>query len=405
LFVFEQEEENRQQKEMKEFVRFFSSRVNTGCTDFVVIVLSLCVVQIYGTDGLSTDGLALLDFQNGLSYNNIPESWNASDVSPCNWEGVVCSGSDGLVSSLLLFNAGLYGSISPSLGKLQALKYLNLSANNLTGEIPVDLASCTKLTTRALGNNMLEGSIPAAIGKLQALQNLDLSTNKLAGEIPGELASCTKLTTLALGNNMLNGSIPAAIGKLQALQNLDLSTNKLAGEIPGELASCTKLTTLTLGNNMLNGSIPAAIGKLQALQNLDLSTNKLTGEIPGELDSCTNLKVLKIQSNQLTGSIPPGIYNISNLSGFYINNNNLTGNITEGMWTVCLGASSLFIVFFYSLNECLQLNLLPSTSPSNTFFCWERSCEHKKLQNFGVVFVFPEKTSNGPSFWNIKGSM
>ncbi len=357
MFVFEQEEENRQQKEMKEFVRFFSSRVNTGCTDFVVIVLSLCVVQIYGTDGLSTDGLALLDFQNGLTYNNIPESWNASDVSPCNWEGVVCSGSDGLVSSLLLFHAGLYGSISPSLGKLQALKYLNLSANSLTGEIP------------------------------------------------GELASCTKLTTLALGNNMLNGSIPAAIGKLQALQNLDLSTNKLAGEIPGELASCTKLTTLALGNNMLNGSIPAAIGKLQALQNLDLSTNKLTGEIPGELDSCTNLKVLKIQSNQLTGSIPPGIYNISNLSGFYINNNNLTGNITEGMWTVCLGASSLFIVFFYLLNECLQLNLLPSTSPSNTFFCWERSCKHKKLQNFGVVFVFPEKTSNGPSFWNIKGSM
>ncbi|CAK9212501.1 unnamed protein product [Sphagnum troendelagicum] len=239
----------------------------------------------------------------------------------------LCSGSDGLVSSLLLFNAGLYGSISPSLGKLQALKYLNLSANSLTGEIPVELASCTMLTTLALGNNMLDGSIPAAIGKLQALQNLDLSTNKLAGEIPGELASCTKLTTLALGNNMLNGSIPAAIGKLQALQNLDLSTNKLAGEIPGELASCTKLTTLALGNNMLDGSIPAAIGKLQALQNLDLSTNKLTGEIPGELDSCTNLKVLKIQFNQLTGSIPPGIYNISNLMDLDIHGNNFIGTI------------------------------------------------------------------------------
>jgi hypothetical protein len=294
---------------MKEFVRFFSSRVDTGCTDFVVIVLALCVVQIYGTDGLSTDGLALLDFKNGLTFNNILESWNASDVSPCNWEGVVCSGSDGLVTSLLLFDAGLYGSISPSLGKLQGLKQLHLSANLLTGEIPV------------------------------------------------------------------------------------------------ELASCTKLTTLALDNNMLDGSIPAAIGKLQALQNLDLSTNNLTGEIPGELASCTNLKVLKIQSNQLTGSIPPGIYNISNLSGFYINNNNLTGNITEGMWTVCLGASSLSIVFFYLLNECLQLNLLPSTSPSNTFFCWERSCKDKKVQNFGVVFVFPEKTSNGPSFCNLKGSM
>ncbi len=358
MCFFEQEEENRQQEEMKEFVRFFSSRVDTGCTDFFVIVLALCVVQIYGIDGLSTDGLALLDFKNGLTFNNILESWNASDVSPCNWEGVVCSGSDGLVTSLLLFNAGLYGSISPSLGKLQGLKHLNLS------------------------------------------QQLNLF-----GDIPLELGNCSDLTTLALENNWLSGSIPITLGKLQALKYLNLSANFLTGEIPVELASCTKLTTLALDNNMLNGSIPAAIGKLQALQNLDLSTNKLTGEIPGELASCTNLKVLKIQSNQLTGSIPPGIYNISNLSGFYINNNNLTGNITEGMWTVCLGASSLYIVFFYLLNECLQLNLLPSTSPSNTFFCWEGSCKDKKVQNFGVVFVFPEKTSNGPSFCNLKGSM
>ncbi len=38
-----------------------------------MIVLALCVVQIYGTDGLSTDGLALLDFKNGLISKNILE--------------------------------------------------------------------------------------------------------------------------------------------------------------------------------------------------------------------------------------------------------------------------------------------------------------------------------------------
>ncbi len=273
MFVFEQEEENRQQEEMKEFVRFFSSRVDTGCTDFVVIVLALCVVQIYGTDGLSTDGLALLDFKNGLISKNILESWNASDVSPCNWEGVVCSGSDGLVTALLLFNAGLYGSISPSLGNLQALKYLNLSANSLTGEIPLQLAS------------------------ISSLETLDLSSNKLTGLIPPDLGN---LMELHLHNNKLNGTLPPSLGTSLELWSFDVHGNSISGSIP-ELIYCINLAYLDMSDNELSGQIILPIS-LVSLQFLNLSYNHLVGPIPLFVFYSNSLIKVDLSYNFLIGS-------------------------------------------------------------------------------------------------------
>jgi hypothetical protein len=108
----------------------------------------------------------------------------------------------------------------------------------------------------ALDNNMLTGSIPIALGKL-----------------PVELASCTNISTLALGKNMLNGNIPAAIRKLQALQNLDLSTSELNGEIPAELVSCTNLKVPDIQSKQLTA--PRGIYNVNML-----STSSLFSGLP-----------------------------------------------------------------------------------------------------------------------------
>nr|XP_010917300.2 receptor-like protein kinase 5 [Elaeis guineensis] len=66
---------------------------------------------------------------------------------------------------------------------LKGLTALNLSHNQLTGEIPVSIGWLQVLKTLDLSANQLSGMIPAAIGHL-GCTFLNLSSNRLSGEIP-----------------------------------------------------------------------------------------------------------------------------------------------------------------------------------------------------------------------------
>ena len=173
---------------------------------------------------------------------------------------------------------------------------LNLTSNQLKGEIPPELANLTNLKVLALGGNELTGEIPAELGSLSNLELLSLSANRLTGEIPTELGSLTNLGKLYLWENELTGAIPAELGSLVNLKELWLSNNQLTGEIPTELGSLTNLGKLYLWENELTGAIPAELGSLVNLKELWLSNNQLTGEIPTELGSLSNLEVLSLSS-------------------------------------------------------------------------------------------------------------
>ena len=122
--------------------------------------------------------------------------------------------------------------------------------------------------------------------------HLDLSFNQLTGEIPAELGSLTSLTQLSLDVNQLTGEIPVELGSLTNLELLDLSSSQLTGAIPAELGSLTNLRRLYLEGNQLTGEIPAELGSLTSLTQLYLNNNQLTGEIPAELGNLTNLNWL-----------------------------------------------------------------------------------------------------------------
>ena len=119
---------------------------------------------------------------------------------------------------------------------------------------------------------------------------LDLAYNQLTGEIPPELANLTSLTLLSLWGNQLSGEVPAELGNLSNLTHLNLSGNHLTGEIPPELANLTSLTLLSLSMNQLSGEIPPELGNLARLETLGLYMNQLSGEIPPELGSLSNLQ-------------------------------------------------------------------------------------------------------------------
>ncbi|KAG8386465.1 hypothetical protein BUALT_Bualt03G0151500 [Buddleja alternifolia] len=87
---------------------------------------------------------------------------------------------------------------------------------------------------------------------------IDLSSNKLTGEIPNEITSLVGLVSLNLSRNFITGSIPPQIGRLHLLDYLDLSRNKLSGVIPRSLAQLNYIGVLDLSYNNLSGRIPSS---------------------------------------------------------------------------------------------------------------------------------------------------
>ena len=228
------------------------------------------------------------------------------------------------------------------LGNLSNLEYLNLSFNQLSGEIPTELGNLTNLTWLGLGSNQLSGSIPPELGNLSNLTELYLYDNQLSGSIPSELGNLSNLTELYLNDNQLNGSIPAFLGSLSSLQELSLFSNQLSGSIPSELGNLSNLTKLYLNDNQLSGSIPASLGSLSSLQELTLFSNQLSGNIPSELGNLSNLTKLYLNNNQLSDGIPSTLNNLTNISdSLTIRSNNYTFNELEPF----LGSTSLNVSY------------------------------------------------------------
>ena len=151
-----------------------------------------------------------------------------------------------------------------------------------------------RVTRLELSRNQLSGTIPAELGSLTRLQDLVLDVNQLSGTIPAELGNLTSLTSLFLGANQLSGTIPVELGNLTRLEHLLLGFNQLSGTIPVEIGNLTRLISLDLQDNQLSGTIPAGIGNLPRLTALSLSDNQLSGTIPAELGNLTHLAYLSV---------------------------------------------------------------------------------------------------------------
>ncbi|KAG6493590.1 hypothetical protein ZIOFF_048582 [Zingiber officinale] len=101
-----------------------------------------------------------------------------------------------------------------------------------------------------------KGSTYEYIIILSLVTSIDLSHNNLSGEIPNELMMLRDLHFLSLSNNHLTGTIPENIAVLTELFSLDLSMNNLTGTIPSNLSALNFLSHLNLSFNNLSGRIP-----------------------------------------------------------------------------------------------------------------------------------------------------
>ncbi|KFK41847.1 hypothetical protein AALP_AA2G178900, partial [Arabis alpina] len=93
-------------------------------------------------------------------------------------------------------------------------------------------------------------------GNLELMFGLDLSENELSGEIPVELGGLQVLQSLNLSHNNLSGVIPESFSVLKNVESLDLSFNRLQGRIPQELTELSSLAVFNVSYNNLSGVIP-----------------------------------------------------------------------------------------------------------------------------------------------------
>ena len=160
---------------------------------------------------------------------------------------------------------------------------------------------------------------------------IDLSSNNLSGEVPEEVTNLSRLGTLNLLMNHLTGKIPEEIRSLKILETLDLSRNHLSGPIPPSMASLTALNHFNLSYNNLSGRIPRS-NQLQTLNDPSIYENNeglcglpLTTKCPGDEETSNVPSGKTDKSNEENGGVSERMW-------FYVS---MGLGFIVGFWGVC----------------------------------------------------------------------
>ncbi|XP_027156014.1 putative receptor-like protein kinase At3g47110 [Coffea eugenioides] len=327
-----------------------------------------------------TDRLALLEFKKQI-YDDpfgVLNSWNHSQHH-CQWEGVTCSTRHQRVIALILRYKQLSGTISPHVGnlsfmrfiqlaenqfhgeipqefsRLKRLRVLNLSSNALGGKIPENLSYCAEMIAIDLTSNKLEGKIPIdQLSNLKKLEHFYLRTNNLTGEIPSSIGNLSSLIRISLDFNNLEGNLPMEMGLLKRLSIFSAAENKLSGIIPASIFNSSAITVISVADNSFHGNLPTNIGlTLPNLQVLYVGGNNLYGNFPTSITNASGLEILDLPYNKFAGQIPTNLGDLTQLKRANLNHN-LFGNNSTGD-----------LDFIASLTNCSNLRILSLSA--NTF--------------------------------------
>ena len=184
----------------------------------------------------------------------------------------------------------LTGSIPNEISELSQLSNLNLYYNRLSGELPDFFQYMINLNHIDLSGNQFTGSLEnAIIQNADSLAYLNISFNQLTGEIPHTIGELNELKYLFLNNNSISGPLPTELFQLNKLKYLWLSSNEIEGSIPPEIIGLSNLQQLFINDNFLGGILPEEFCNLSVdwdgqadigLTNFSISNNSFCPPYP-----------------------------------------------------------------------------------------------------------------------------
>ncbi|KAK8524716.1 hypothetical protein V6N13_015728 [Hibiscus sabdariffa] len=243
----------------------------------ILVVFAVCILgftpRFVNGETDQGDASALEVMYGALNSPQQLTGWTASNGDPCgqSWKGVSCS--NNRVTEIKLSNLGLSGTLGYSLQSLTSLKELDLSHNNLAGDIPYNIP--------------------------QNLQRLNFEFNQFTGGVPYSISQMLSLQYLNLAHNQLQNALNDMFWSLSSLSTLDLSFNSLTGSLPTSFQNLTGISSMYLQNNQFSGTIDVLANL--PLDNLDVSNNRFTGWVPDQLKSITK----KDGNSWSSGPAPP----------------------------------------------------------------------------------------------------
>ncbi|XP_028786758.1 polygalacturonase inhibitor-like [Neltuma alba] len=209
---------------------------------------------------------------------------NKSLATPSNHSAsfsvVLQSNRDSKLVDLDLSYNHLRGALPDCWANWKQLRFLNLGSNMLTGAMPHCLYNIMQPIMEYYPIHEIEVFAKGReldYKNFREVHSIDLSTNNLSGEIPKELFKLVQLRFLNLSRNHFTGKIPEEIGGMKDLESFHLSYNKLSGEIPSTISNLSFLDYLNLSYNDFTGQIPLGT-QIQSFDPWSFVGNDLCGD-------------------------------------------------------------------------------------------------------------------------------
>ncbi|KAK7278841.1 hypothetical protein RJT34_23879 [Clitoria ternatea] len=245
------------------------NRKKMGCNylyvNLAVVVFSATLIShaLAFTD--PADVTALQDLHRALNNPTVLQRWDGNDPCEESWTGVECSGSS--VIHLKIHGLNLTGYLGGLLYNLQNLKQLDVSSNNIVGEIPYGLPPNATFINMAC--NYFSQNIPHSLSTMKKLRRLNLSHNVLYGPIGNVFTGLDNLKEMDLSYNNFSGDLPSSFGSLTNLDRLFLQNNRFTGSVT--YLSELPLIDLNIQDNLFSGILPQ---HFQSIPNLWIGGNK-----------------------------------------------------------------------------------------------------------------------------------